>query len=147
MYKLDTTKFQEIEHTADIGIEADGEKLEDVFANAAFGMLSIIYHKLPNLGQTRHSIELEEATLPDLLVRWLSEINYMLSVHHILPVYILQLQIKELNQNYHLQAVFDGTDSKQQEKEIHTEIKAVTFHQLKLDRNKQGFTARIIFDI
>jgi len=147
MYNLDPTKFREIEHTADIGIVAEGASLEEVFANAAFGMLSLVYQGLPRQGQSRQRIELEEASLPDLLVRWLSEINYLLTVHHFLPVHILQLQIKEQNQNYHLQAVMNGADSKQQEKELHAEIKAVTYHQLQLKQNEQGFTAWIIFDI
>ncbi len=147
MYKLNNSKFREIEHTADIGIEASGGTLEDVFANAAFGMLSISYYQLPSQGHTSQSVELEESNLVELMVRWLSEINYLLTVHHFLPVNILQLHIKEINQNYHLQAVFDGCDSTQQQEAVRTEIKAVTYHQLELDRTDQGYLVRIIFDI
>jgi SHS2 domain-containing protein len=147
MYKPDATKYQEIEHTADIGIVVVGATAEDVFANAAFGMLSIIYYRLPQQGQSKRSVDLVESNLPDLLVRWLSEINYLLTVHNFLPVNILQLQIKEINQTYQLQALITGSDSKLQQNEIRTEIKAVTYHQLRLDRNEQGYSTRIIFDI
>jgi len=147
MYKLDNTKFHEIEHTADIGIMASGSSLEELFANAAFGMLSIIYHEFPRQVHGSKIVELQVSNLVELLVRWLSEINFMLLVHHFLPVHILQLQLKETNQNYNLQAVIAGCDSTQQQEAIRTEIKAVTYHQLELDRNEEGYRVRIIFDI
>jgi SHS2 domain-containing protein len=148
MYKLDKTKFHEIEHTADIGIMATGNSLEELYANAAFGMLSIIYHEFPHRAHGCKTVELQESDLVELLVSWLSEINFMLTVHHFLPVHILQLQIKETSQNYNLQAVIAGSDSTRQKKIVlHTEIKAVTYHRLELNRNDQGYWARIIFDI
>ncbi len=147
MYKLDKSKFHEIEHTADTGIMATGSSLEDLFANAAFGMLSIIYHEFPRQAYGSQTVELQESDLVELLVRWLSEINFMLTVHHFLPVHILQLQLKEINQNYNLQAVIAGCVSTHQQEIIRTEIKAVTYHQLELDRNEEGYWVRIIFDI
>ena len=147
MFKLDKSKFHEIEHTADTGIMATGSSLEELFANAAFGMLSIIYHEFPRQAYGSQTVELQESNLVELLVRWLSEINFMLLVHHFLPVHILQLQVQEINQNYNLQAVIAGGESTHQQEAIRTEIKAVTYHQLELDRNEEGYRVRIIFDI
>jgi SHS2 domain-containing protein len=147
MYKLDTTKYQEIEHTADIGIIVTATTVEDVFAHSAFGMLSIIYHNLPGQGPLRQNIELEEFSLSELLVSWLSELNYLLVVHHFLPAIISDLQIKETDKHYKLQAALEGDDAANHWSEIRNEIKAVTYHQLQLELNDQGYSARIIFDI
>jgi SHS2 domain-containing protein len=147
MYKSDKTKFHEIDHTADIGIIATGSTLEEVFATAAFGMLSIIYDELPAQTQLIRTLELQESNLVELIVRWLSEINYQLMVNHFLPVHIRQLQIKEINRRYNLQAQLAGLDSMHLRESIRREIKAVTYHQLELERIETGYRARIIFDI
>jgi SHS2 domain-containing protein len=110
-------------------------------------MLSICCSGIPRQGNLRQTIELQESNLLELLVRWLSEINFLLMVHHFLPVGILQLHIKEIRQNYQLHAVIDGCDSRQQAESIRIEIKAVTYHQLRLEQNEQGYSARIIFDL
>jgi len=147
MYKPDKTKFREIEHTADIGIIATGNTSEDLFANAAFGMLNIICADLRGPAQADRKLELRETSLVELFVRWLSEINYLLTVHHFLTVQILQLQIKELTQCFELQAVLAGCDSTQRKNSMHTEIKAVTYHKLELQQDRQGYKIRVIFDI
>jgi len=147
MYHLDRNKFHEIEHTADTGMQVTGLTVEELFANAAFSMLSVIYTRLPEQAQMEKSFELDDSDLSDLLVRWLSEINYLLTVHHFLPSIIPDLNIHQGKNGYILKATLNGMNSKKYEEYFRTEVKAVTYHQLALSQNEYGYHCRIIFDI
>src|SRR5438093_1030865 len=70
-------RYEEIEHTADVGIRAYGSTLDDLFANAAEGMFSLV----ADLGSVKAvgeiEVRLEAEDLPTLLLRWLSELLYI----------------------------------------------------------------------
>ena len=68
--------FREIEHTADIGIEVWGNNLETLFLNAAQGMYSIVFGELKNTAKDCFSFSVNEENPEDLLVAFLSELNY-----------------------------------------------------------------------
>lgn len=147
MYHLDRNKFHEIEHTADTGMQVTGMSLEELFANAAFSMTSIMYNCFPDQGTMENKCELQESTLNDLLVRWLSEINYLLTVHHLLLSNIPDLRIDRDKDEFILRATIHGIDSTKYEEHFRTEIKAVTYHQLSVNRDENNYYCRIIFDI
>src|SRR2546426_11322470 len=68
-------RYEEIEHTADVGIRAYGSTLDDLFANAAEGMFSLV----ADLGSVKAVGEIEgrlaAEDLPTLLLRWLPELR------------------------------------------------------------------------
>src|SRR2546430_11162075 len=70
-------RYEEIEHTADVGIRAYGSTLDELFANAAEGMFSLV----ADLGSVKAvgeiEVRLEAEDLPTLLLRWLSELLYI----------------------------------------------------------------------
>src|SRR3989442_15094309 len=70
-------RYQESEHTADVGIRAYGSPPDELFANAAEGMFSLV----ADLGSVKAvgeiEVRLEAEDLPTLLLRWLSELLYI----------------------------------------------------------------------
>jgi SHS2 domain-containing protein len=65
-------KFEEIEHTGDVGLRIFGDTFEDLLANAADGMFSLIGRAefaVDKIGECR--IELDFANLEDALYDWL----------------------------------------------------------------------------
>ncbi len=91
MYTRRTSKFREIDHTADVGLRGEGSTLPALFASLAFGMLHLIHTDKKPAVRTTVQFTLEDPTLDGLLVLWLSEINYQLTVHHFLPASIPEL--------------------------------------------------------
>ena len=71
--------FRILDHTADVGLEARGADLAELFTNAARGMFSII----TSLKAIRQSTEVPVAAQADnpddLLLSWLSELLYISS--------------------------------------------------------------------
>src|SRR2546428_13198381 len=69
-------RYEEIEHTADVGIRAYGSTLDELFANAAEGMFSLV----ADLGSVKAvgeiEVRLEAEDLPTLLLRRPPELLY-----------------------------------------------------------------------
>ena len=143
--------FHEIEHTADKGLYAEGSSLEEFFSNMAIGMYHVIYDNISKINiqraKKKKSIVLEEPALSDLLVSWLGEINFIHLVENIYITKIKQIRIsKEINK-YILRADLTGIDSLPFKIFIKTEIKAVTYHQLKIKKTETGYQGQVIFDV
>lgn len=147
MYQNNPKKYHEIEHTADAGIYATGNCLSELFANAAFGMRDILYGNIEVVKKEKLKIELVESTLQDLMVRWLSELNYHLCVESFLVSIIEALKIDLKNGKYTLNAQLTGDQSQNYISHLNTEIKAVTYHHLKIEKTGGKYVTQVIFDI
>lgn len=135
--------LQSLDHTADRGIIVQAPDLKTLFARAAWGMFSIITDL--NAVKLVHT-ETIVVTAPDreaLLVRWLSELNFQHVTRHQL---FSQFQVRELSEE-RLVADVGGEAIAPGRHTIHTEIKAVTYHGLRLEQTEAGWRVEIIFDV
>ena len=140
--------YEIIEHTADVGLKANGATLKELFENAARGMFEIISGTKVNkgkAGQRYKKIEIKRRVedLEELLVNWLSELLYIFNKEEIL---LNSFKILELN-NKVLIGNSSGKRIDLANASLQTEIKAVTFHDLKIKKDKNGFSCKIIFDV
>jgi SHS2 domain-containing protein len=137
-------KYEVFEHTADVGIRASGEDLEEAFENSASGMFDIItdLDKVEAVGE--YEVTLQAADLEQLLVDWLSELLYIHSVRQLM-LSKFKVQIQEEEGEWHLKGNAKG-ENIQEKHPYHTEIKAVTHHILKIEKN-EGFHVQVLFDI
>ncbi|MBU3911568.1 MAG: archease [Candidatus Omnitrophica bacterium] len=140
--------YEIIEHTADVGLRANGATLKELFQNASRGMFAIISgsgqrdNLTPGIQKTIQ-IKKEVEELEELLVDWLSEILYIFSKENIL---FKVFEVHELN-NSGIKGEVYGDRIVPSRTIIQTEIKAVTFHGLRIQENVQGFSCSIIFDV
>ena len=142
-----TNKWKEIEHTADVGIIAYGESFEEMFKNAAYGMLNISYGNLSIDSDLSLKVFVEENNEFNLLVSWLSEINYLTVVNDFIAHEIKSIQIEHTPELWKLNAELNGTQAANFLDFFNTEIKAVTYHQLKIEKKKGHYECQVIFDI
>ncbi len=135
-------RYRILEHTADGGIEARGETLKKAFANTASGMLSIMIDPEKVGEKESYSLQVKGIDEKELLVAFLSELLYRYEVNDFLPkrVSISFLTDKKLK------AVVYGEKIDLKKHTIDTQIKAVTYHQLEIEKNKD-WRIRVIFDI
>jgi SHS2 domain-containing protein len=147
MFYTNKAKFSEIDHTADVGINATGDSLRELYANLAFGMIFIITGEVYYKKDRSLHLEIEELSDSDLLVTWLSEINYHLTVHHFIPTCISSLHIQNKENNVSLTAELEGFNTVDPVHNFNTEIKAVTYHQMEIKKTKSGYTSKVFFDI
>jgi len=135
--------YEIIDHTADIGIRVKSKDLKELFLNAAEAMFDIIAKKQePKTNKkTKVRIEQKADTQDELLVNWLNE---LLSLSAAKELIFSELQISNIDKNS-LQATAIGEDIKNYK--VNTEIKAATYHELKISETPEGWQAQVIFDV
>ena len=135
--------YEPIDHTADVGVRAYGKTLEELFRNAAIGMFEIIAD-LDTVGTTEiREIGLCAETVEELYILWHQELLFRSAVDQ--AVY-KEFIFKEISQQG-LLASIHGEKFNRDKQSLKKEIKAVTYHALKVERTKDGWVGEVIFDI
>jgi SHS2 domain-containing protein len=136
-------RFEVTDHTADIGITAYGGSLDELMANAAAGMVSLVVDPSTVGDDVIKTIELQDSDSVALLVKWLNELLYEFEVGHVL---FSAFNVFVGPQN-RLTAICSGENYDPARHRITREVKAATYHNLNIEKGKDGYRASIIFDI
>ena len=135
--------YELIDHTADIGVRAFGRTLEELFRNAAVGMFEIIA-ELDSIGTLEsRKIQLAAETLEDLYLVWHQELLFRSSVDHVVYKEFSFDAISEKK----LTAIIRGEKFNPEKQVLKKEIKAATYHELKVQKTEEGWVGEVIFDI
>jgi SHS2 domain-containing protein len=134
--------FQFIDHTADAGILVKASTLEGMFETAALGFSELITRVDFLNCLIQRQLRLQEDDIETLLVSWLQELLYLLDTEDLL-FGRFQVNLKGLA----LEATAWGEVFDPEIHTMKTEIKAVTYHQLEVVEDDQGWQAQVIFDI
>lgn len=134
-------RFELIEHTADTGLKAYGKDLPEAFANAAYGMFSIVA-ELDNVKEVdSRRMDIKEDDSESLLFEWLNDLLYYFDVETLI---FKRFEILELS-NTHLVSQCYGEKYDPFRHRIKTGIKSATYHMLTVDKEKN--TVQVIFDV
>lgn len=139
-------RYEYLEHTGDIGIRAYGSTLEELFINAAQGLLEAIAD-LSTVGTTTQTeIEVSAESLEELMVAWLDELNFQ---HEVKEIFFRRVEIREISHApYRLAAVAYGEPVDFAKHIVYTEIKSITYHQLIVEQTPDNrWMAQVIFDL
>jgi SHS2 domain-containing protein len=136
-------RFEFFDHTADIGAHIYGRTLEELFRHAAAALFGALGQFQNSGSRNQRSVELEASSLEDLLHDWLAELLYEVEAHH-----ILYDEFESLHVNPHsLKATVSGGTIDFTRSQTNQEIKAVTYHQLRVEPLPDGtWRATVIFD-
>jgi SHS2 domain-containing protein len=137
--------YELIDHTADVGIRVEGESLAELFEHAAEGLFGImIEKKRSGTPAIEVPISLEAPAVDQLLVRWLSELLFVFETRRLVFSKFFIDEISETRlEALAFGAKYDSTRHRQK-----LEIKAVTYHHIKVEQREQGpWQAEVIFDI
>lgn len=140
--------YEIIEHTADTGIRAFGKTKQELFQNAALGMFFLITGCLLSENKIKdrksYQVRCQASDMEGLLVSWLSDLLYL---HHTKYVILTDFMIISLTEKS-IQSEVAGVSNKELTCSIEREIKAVTYHNLHIRKNRSDqWEATIIFDI
>ena len=135
--------YKLIDHTADLGIEVYGSNLGNLFENAGYAMFDVItdINRLNALSET--SVNISGEDWPDLMVNWLRELLYLWTGRGLLVKTINIISISE----YTLSANVKYEPYVSDRHLLKSELKAVTYHQVKVEEKNSEWEARIIFDV
>jgi SHS2 domain-containing protein len=133
-------KYEFIEHTADIGIKAYGESLDESFANAALAMFEVMTDVLKVEPVGEYEVRVKAENLEDLLVDWLGELLFL---HETQDVLLSEFDVKV--DNLSLDAKVRGEALNREKHELKDDVKAITYHMLEVNE-KEGFV-KVLLDI
>jgi SHS2 domain-containing protein len=135
--------FRILEHPADMGIEARGRSLKSAFRYAALGLLSIIVDPGSVDPAERRSAIVKGSDVENLLVKWLSEIIYLYDGEDYL---VSEINMKSLSPT-ELEADLIGEWVDVKKHRFKMDVKAITYHQLKVEERPDGCLVRVFLDI
>ena len=135
--------YETFDHTADVGLRIRAAELGDLFADAARAMFSVIVANLDDVRASQaESIVLEDDPPDALLRRWLAELLYLFHVRRMIFCRF-EVQVRPGG----LTATAWGEPIDAARHNMDAEIKAVTWHGLRLEREADGWLAEVIVDI
>lgn len=135
--------YRLLEHTADMGIEATAETPEELFAQAAYGLLEIITSLSQAAAREERVVEITGGDRGELLVNWLNEILFLFENRGFFPA---DFEVEEAGST-RLKARIRGEPFDPQRHPIEREVKAATYHQLTAEKTDGGWLARVYVDL
>jgi SHS2 domain-containing protein len=133
-------RFEELDHTADVGIRAYGHTLDELFMNAARGMFSLITDMETVKPVGEYEVRVRAKDVKALMFDFLSELLYLHETQKLL-FSEFDSTVRELA----VDARVRGEKIDRDRHPLHMNIKAVTYHEMVVDP-EQGL-AQVIFDI
>ena len=134
------TRFEEFDHTADVGIRAYGGTLDELFANAAAGMFSLVTDLETVRPVGEYAVKVSSRDVESLLVDFLSE---LLFVHETQKLLFSEFDAKVANLG--VDARVRGEPIDRARHTLRMNVKAVTYHEIRVD--PAAGVAQVIFDI
>jgi SHS2 domain-containing protein len=135
--------FEILEHPADIGFRAFGASMAELYANAAIAMLSIAGDPEAAEPRAEYSIEVESGDREGLMVDWLNEVLYWFDGK---LVAFRAFRVGEIGDR-RIAAVGIGEPRDPQRHRARLIVKAVTYHQLRVEERDGQWIAEVYLDI
>ena len=124
-----------------MGLVAYGKSLAEAFANAAYGLFSLIVE--PNKVKEKESrkVKVQAQDAESLLFNWINELIYIFEVERLL---FKSFDITEFT-GQSLEATCWGEKYDPSRHQLKTGVKSATYHMLKVDGEKNR--VQVIFDV
>lgn len=137
------TGLREIEHTADLGIEVDAPDLPLLFASAGEALYGLIADTSSIASKETVTVAATGTSWEELLHAWLCELLAQFNLNNFIG---RKVEIKSL-ESKRAQGEIAGEILDLKRHRFYTEIKGVTYHNLKVWQENGAWHARIIFDV
>lgn len=121
--------------------------VEELFQNCAEVLFFILLdQERSDIDKKERNVKLSAPTKEDLLVFWLNELISLFFTYGFFPD-CYNIEIKHGVDNVSLSALLRGEEKDISLYDLKTEVKAATYHDIKIERNKDGLSAEVIFDL
>jgi SHS2 domain-containing protein len=136
-------RFEILDHTADIGLIIYGEDLKTLFENAGEAFFHLITDIRRVKGRVERRISIKGESVERLMVDWLSELLYLHEVEHLL---FKGFKVDAVGEGG-LKARVKGEPFQEGVHVIKTGVKAVTHHQIQVQKENGRWRAQVILDL
>jgi SHS2 domain-containing protein len=135
--------YETFEHTADLGLRIRAADLDTLFAEAGQCLFSVIVEDLGTVLRSKSiDVNLEGTERDYLLFDWLRTLLYRFDTEHLL---LARFDVRVHAQGLDARAWGEPLDRSRHE--LSHEVKAITYHGLKVEPAPEGWLAEVIVDI
>ncbi len=132
-----------LDHPADIGFRVRARTLPELFAKSAAALVSLIVDTKPAVAHLEIHLAATGSDYESLLVNWLNEILYYTDSESIV---FASFEIRTLDAT-RIEALGRGEHRDAAKHPAKLDVKAVTYHQLKLFQDADGWTSEVYVDV
>jgi SHS2 domain-containing protein len=148
---LDSDRYRYLEHSTDAIVQAHGSSLEELFENSAMGLVNIMFDIDKVENRQSKTIVASDENLENLLFDWLEKVLLKIFIEQIvLSRFSIRVFEKHTNleeKRYFLEAQVGGEKVNYDKHNYKIEIKAITYHELKIQRTDTGYVATFLVDL
>jgi len=136
-------KYRLTTRQSELAVKVTGGSQADLFANSAFALFDVISDVEKIEIKERLPLEVEGADRDDLLVNWMRELLYLYQGSgYLLKEFVIR-EVKDTS----LKAEVCGEKVDPDRHEIKQEIAAVAYHQSRMTKTGNQWTAQLIFEV
>jgi SHS2 domain-containing protein len=139
---MDSNKFEYFDVTADIGIRAWGNTINELFENAAIAVTSLIIDPNNIEKKIQKDIQVHGNDLSSLLINWITELLILRDSEGIL-FSSLKVEISKDKKSLRVKALGNNAFSVKFE----MDIKAITYSLFELEKKNGGYYLQFVLDI
>ena len=135
--------YETFDHTADLGLRVRADDLNTLFAEAGLALMSILVEDAASVQPARRvQFDLPGDEVEYLMFDWLRAILYHFEVDHLL---LARCEVRVSPTGLH--AALEGEAFDPSRHELSHEVKAITYHDLRVEESDDGWLAEVIVDI
>jgi SHS2 domain-containing protein len=135
--------FETFDHTADLGLRIRAVDLGTLFAEAGLALFSAVVEDLGTvIARQKVDVRLDGSDREYLLFDWLRALLYRFDAEHLL-FSRFEVHVREDG----LEATAWGEPLDRSRHELAHEVKAITYHGLRVEKVADGWLAEVIVDI
>lgn len=138
------SKHTYLNHTADIAFDIEADSLEELFSEALRVWVESAAEIKNSDSQSTFELDLKSDSLEQLLVDFLNELNFLLTVKKIL---CFDIEMIEIDRNEFRVKAKLKTQQVNNDSILKEEIKSVTYHQMEIKNDNGKYRVRVVFDI
>ncbi len=135
--------YETFDHTADLGLRIRAADLNTLFAEAAHALFATLVENLDAVAPVRKlDVAIAGTDREYLLFDWLKELLYHFDAEHLL---LSRFEVRIEDDGLHASAWGEPLDRTRHE--LGHEVKAITYHGLRVEPTADGWLAEVIVDI
>ncbi len=144
--RINLMGYSFLEHTTDALIEAYGANLEETFCNATRALVDTMIDINTVEEKLEEKFEVKGTDLENLLYNWLEAVLIKVSRDGIV-FSSFDPKIRQVDDGYELNSVGRGEELHLKKHKAKIEVKAVTYHMMRITIKEGWVSARFLLDI
>src|SRR5499426_310565 len=136
-------KYRITRHQTELAVRITGSSQADLFANSAFALFDVMTDPTTIEITERIPLEVEGSDRDDLMVNWMRELLYLYQGSGYL---LKEFHIREAKDTL-VKAEVCGEKIDPDRHEINKEILGIAYHQSRMQKTGDQWTAQLIFEI